>query len=245
MTEAVIDRPVRALMVEDQDDLRVAIESSLSMFGIKVTGVGTAAAFRERIAGDAFDLAIVDLGLPDGDGLSLVRALTDDPTGPGVVILTASGEIEDRIKGFASGADLYFTKPVDCRELAVAAIRLAQRLRKWTAPPEISHALPSAPGRWTISRAQWALRSPGGGPVSLTPKEMAFMDALAAAANAAVPRAQILNLLGYADDAGGNRSLDALVRRLRMKTYGALAVTLPIRTLHGIGYMFTEALVAE
>lgn len=245
MTEAVIDRPIRALMVEDQDDLRAAIESSLSMFSINVTGVGTAAAFQQRIAADAFDLAIVDLGLPDGDGLTLVRALTEDQAGPGVVILTAAGETEDRIKGFASGADLYFTKPVDCRELAMASIRLVQRLRRWTSPPEISLPLPSQSGRWTLSRAQWSLRAPAGELVSLTPKEMAFVDALAASPNAAVPRAQILGLLKYADDAGGNRSLDALVRRLRMKTYGALALTLPIRTLHGIGYMFTEALVAE
>lgn len=241
MTEPAVNHPITALMVEDQSDLRAAIEASLSMFGIKVHGVGSASEFRDALPIGQFDLAIVDLGLPDGNGLALVRNLTETPDGPGVIILTAAGETEDRIKGFASGADLYFTKPVDCRELAVAAIRLAQRLRRAPSfdPPPASS--PPATASWRLQPARWMLESPTGTAVNLTTKEMAFMQALAAA-NATVARSQLLSLLGYLDDDGGNRSLDALVRRLRIKADEALDGGLPIRTVHGVGYIFSAPL---
>ena len=240
MNAALIEHSVSALMVEDQAELREAIATSLSMFGIAVAGVGSAQEFRDRLAAERFDIVIVDIALPDGDGLTLVRTLTEDPTGPGIIILTAAGETEDRIRGFASGADLYFAKPVDIRELAVAAIRLAQRLRK-IVPARVT---PAAEG-WTLSRARWAIESPGGDWVSLTPKEMRFLEALVVDPGAVVKRIDILARLGYADDAAGNRSLDALVRRLRIKAGELLANSLPIRTIHGIGYAFADSVTVE
>ncbi len=242
MTDPSTDHPISAIMVEDESDLRMAIEASLSMFGIKVHGVGNAAAFRDRMRIEQFDLAIVDLGLPDGHGLSLVRDLTDKPEGPGIIILTAAGEIDDRIRGFASGADLYFTKPVDCRELAVAAIRLAKRLRRPLPPEPPSTPSPLATADWILRPSRWVLDSPTGAPLNLTNKELAFMETLAVAANATVARSQILDRLGYAEDEAGNRSLDALVRRLRIKADETLGNTLPIRTVHGIGYVFSAPL---
>ncbi|HEY1723140.1 MAG TPA: response regulator transcription factor [Magnetospirillaceae bacterium] len=241
MTDSFANHPVTALMVEDQSDLRAAIEAALSMFGIKVSGVGSAAEFRSNLRAHRFDLTIVDLGLPDSDGLSLVRELTETPDGPGVIILTAASETEDRIKGFASGADLYFTKPVDCRELAVAGIRLAQRLRKAPSFDPPAASAQRATASWTLQPARWMLESPAGIAVNLTTKEMAFMETLASA-NATVERSQILLRLGYQDDDGGNRSLDALVRRLRIKAEEALEGGLPIRTVHGIGYIFSAPL---
>ncbi len=241
MNDLSTDQTLSALMVEDESELRSAIESSLSIFGIVVHGVGNAADFRERLPKQRYDLAIVDLGLPDGDGLSLVRDLTDKPEGPGVIILTAASEIEDRIKGFATGADLYFSKPVDVRELATAAIRLAKRLRKAPSPEPAANAAQSA-ALWTLRPAQWVLDSPTGTPMHLTTKEMAFMETLAAGASTTIARSHVLNRLGYIDDEGGNRSLDALVRRLRIKADETLGINLPIRTVHGVGYIFSAGL---
>ncbi len=237
-----MDHPITALMVEDEEDWRTAIEASLALFGIKVDGVGTVAAFHERIRSRRYDLVIVDLGLPDDHGLSIVRHLTDTPGGPGVIILTGSAATEDRIKGFATGADLYFAKPVDVRELAVAAIRLAQRLRQLQAEPSPPVPSSKSAARWVLRPAQWALEGPAGASVRLTIKETAFMEALSRAADTSALRAHILQQLGYVDDDAGNRSLDALVRRLRIKVDEALNARLPVETVHGIGYVFSAVL---
>lgn len=233
---------VAAILVEDDQDLREALVGTLGGLGLTVTGAGCALEFYQSLLGRRYDLAIVDLGLPDGDGLSIVRFLAERGD-MGIIILTAAGGTEDRISGFHSGADLYFVKPVDCRELAAAATRLATRRAVCAAA---AAAPPAAASEcWVVRPAQWRLVSPAGTAMPLTPKEMKFINLLARHHKRVVRRSDVLQLLGYSDDTAGNRRLDALVSRLRLKADSLLDRSLPVSTVHGVGYAFSAPMLIE
>lgn len=234
---------VSAILVEDDQDLREALVDTLGGLGLTVTGTGCALEFYQSLLGRRYDLAIVDLGLPDGDGLSIVRFLAERGD-MGIIILTAAGETEDRISGFHSGADLYFVKPVDCRELVAAAARLAMRRTTCAAPAPAPAPVPP-PECWVVRPARWQLASPAGTAMPLTRKEMEFINLLARHPTRVVRRSDALQLLGYNDDLAGNRRLDALVSRLRLKADSLLGRSLPVSTVHGVGYTFSAPMVID
>lgn len=227
---------VRAILVEDDHGLRDALVSTLSQLGVETIGTSKAAEFYQQLLIQSFDLAIIDLGLPDSDGLSIVRFLADR-NDLGLIILSAAGADEDRIRGFTSGADLYFVKPVNCQELAAAATRLAQR--------RFSAKATEAPESWVVHRKEWRLTAPTGTVIALTSKEMEFLSCLGARSGEAVSRAELLGWLRSNPDVTDTRSLDALIRRLRLKADPLLGCPLPVRTVHGVGYLFSEPLLVE
>lgn len=237
MTET-IQPAVRVLLLEDDEDQRYALAVTLRRLDLDVDAVGTVAEFHQRLRSQTYAVAIVDLGLPDGDGRSVVRFL-DKLTSMGIIILSVHGDVEERIHGFGIGADLYFVKPVDCRELASAAIRLASR-RVIGASPPVQRRLQAT---WSLIPSRSELISPGGVGAPLTPKELLFIDALAPPPGGVVSRSDLLLRLGYPDDAGGHRRLEALIRRLRLKLEEVSEDGPPISTAYGIGYAFSRPLI--
>ncbi len=227
---------VRTILVEDDQELLDALVPTLNGLGVETVGVPCATEFLQALLAESFDVAIIDLGLPDGDGLSLVRFLAER-NDIGLIILTAAGEDEDRIRGFTSGADLYFVKPVNCRELAAAATRLAKRRGAAKAD--------AYTGAWVVRRKEWRLMAPAGGVVSLTFKEAEFLSCLGARAGEAILRSELLERLSGGAEPVDTRSLDALVRRLRLKVETTLGGALPVRTVHGVGYLFSEPLMID
>ncbi len=227
---------IRAILVEDDNELRESLIQTLSELGVETIGADRAADFYQKLFVGKFDVAIIDIGLPDGDGLSIVRFLSER-TEIGLIILTVAGEDEDRIRGFVSGADLYFVKPVNCQELAAAAARLTQRRRLAQVDPV---ALP-----WIMRRKEWQLKAPSGIVVTLTTREMEFLHCLGTKSGEAVSRTDLLAHLKYGQDTTDSRSLDALVRRLRIKSEPLLGHPLPVRTIYGFGYLFSEPLIIE
>src|SRR3954454_2656076 len=101
--------PPRVILVEDDADLRDSMEECLRLTGFATIGVGTALEFFRALATTEIDVAVIDVGLPDQDGFE-IAALLRQRREIGVVMLTARGAPDDRIKGFHSGADLYFVK---------------------------------------------------------------------------------------------------------------------------------------
>lgn len=225
------------IVVEDHAELRFTLEECLGKAGLDVVGVGTGMAFYQQLATRKFDVAILDLGLPDQDGLRIAEFLRANTT-MGIVILTGRGAVEQRVEGFASGADLYFVKPVDCQELAAAVINLARRVRDPGTPRPHQET-------WFVDRSHWRLVDPGGNAIQLTPKEMRLVECLAGQAGTPVPRADLENALGYHEESGSSRNLDALVRRLRVKVEGATGSPPPIQTVHGTGYLFSATVSVD
>lgn len=211
--------------------MRDSIAEYLAIVGYDVTAVESGLAFYHALAEQSFGVAVIDLGLPDINGLQLVEYIRTN-TEMRCIILTARDLVDDRIAGYDSGADLYMVKPVDCRELASALTRMVQRVASHRDDTDCS---------WRLNRHNATLVTPSCAIIPLTAREMDFLLCLAASPEEAVPRTAILESLGYTNDEFSNRALESLIRRLRRKIEGVFGSS-PILTRHGVGYLFSASL---
>ncbi len=225
----------RIILVEDDPALRDSVADYLTRIGYEITAVESGLRFYHALAEHSFAAAIIDLGLPDIDGLQLSDYIRKNTT-MACIILTARGSVDARIAGYDSGADLYLVKPVDCRELASALASILLRNRKEIAAKSDSN--------WCLNRQSATLITPTSALVSLTSREMDFLLCLAGAPEKAVSRTAILDTLGYSNDEFSNRALESLIRRLRRKIESIVGSS-PILTRHGVGYTFSAPLTLD
>jgi len=216
----------RILVVEDEVDLREATVAYLQLEGMKAVGVGTLQAARSLLALQAFDLLILDLGLPDGDARVWLEQ-NAELRHKGLILTTARGERTDRILGVQAGADCYLVKPVDLDELVGLARNLLRRLHT---------GLSSG---WMLDCLKWTLCSPEARSLKLTHSELVLLQALAFRPGGSVSRDELAIALGQDPLVYDTRRLEVLVRRLRSKVTEALGYPLPLETVHGQGYAFT------
>ena len=226
---------IKVLLVEDDQDLRESVVECLGMAGLSAHGISSAAECYQVLPAADWQVAVVDIGLPDQSGYVLVEYIRAN-TSLRVIILTARDAIDDRVKGYDSGADIYLVKPVDCRELSAAIISLAQRQRTTAELPQ-QHA-----EAWSLLQSDWALMAPGGIRIELTAKEVQFLELLTATPGKPVDRVDLLSRLYLRHDEYTSRSLDSLVRRLRAKILTATGQAAPIKTAHAVGYCFSASL---
>ena len=235
-TSSLECRNPRIILVEDDPLLRDSVAEYLVWTGYAVTAVENGLKFYHALAEDTFAVAVIDLGLPDIDGLQLAEYLRNN-TATRCVILTARGSVDDRIVGYDVGADLYMVKPVDCRELAAALSRMVQRTAEAGTPGKID-------GEWRLNRQSSTLVTPTSALVALTAREMDFLLCLARSPEESVSRAAILGALGYGNDEFSNRALESLIRRLRRKIESVFGSS-PILTRHAVGYFFSAPIVLD
>jgi len=225
----------RVLVVEDEGDLRDGIVEYLELEGFQVDGAGTLAAASARMQAQRYDIVILDLGLPDGDGLQWLGD-SGSLQGAAVIITTARGALEERVRGVETGADVYLVKPVPLAELAALTRRMATRLVQPTAP--------EAPRPWQLHAVNWTLVAPSGAAVRLTHSERIVLSQLAAVPGKAVSRVSLSVALGHdASSAPDLRRLEILVHRLRAKVKTQTGESLPLETAHGHGYAFIDEIV--
>lgn len=230
-------RKIRVLMVEDDNDLRENIVEFLELEGFEVTGSACAVDFFYSLAISEFDITIVDIGLPDKSGFEIVQHLRENSE-LGIILLTARDNINDKMKGYEAGADQYFVKPVDCRELAASIKNLYLRLeREKTSKNDASAAQNDT---WIFNSHNWTLESPTGKSSKLTTKEFIFLQLLISKNGNPVLRETILTALDYHNEgAYGNRALDVMIVRLRSKIKKDTQEELPVKTVHSVGYCFS------
>ncbi|KRE17507.1 hypothetical protein ASE63_13770 [Bosea sp. Root381] len=238
-----LDRPIRVLLVEDDNDLRAGLADYLRLSGLIVAEASSGIAFYKALRTDRFDVAILDVNLPDTSGFELARDAAEEGN-MGVVLLTARAGRDDRVRGYSVGADLYLTKPVDGEELLLAVRNLTRRARTLgPAPSPANPQTPSLPSdsAWKLDAMRQALLPPHGTRLALSGREMLLVEALARAEGTTVSRQKLASELGYADASSESRSLDAVVRRLRQKAQDA-GVELPLKAVHAIGFRFAAQL---
>lgn len=221
----------KVLVVEDEAPLRDAMVTFLRMDGLDAVGAGTLAEAGMLIARHAPDLLVLDLGLPDGDGLDWLRQ--QPASRRGVVITTARGRAEERVDGMQAGADAYLVKPVQLEELSLLVQKLMGRV------------LSAGEAGWTLSRINWTLQAPSGESIKLTRLEALVMQRLAETPGEAVSKDELAICLGQRPETYDMRRLEILVRRLRAKARDSLDVELPVDTAHRLGYAFTARIVVQ
>jgi two-component system OmpR family response regulator len=221
---------MRLLLVEDDAPLAAGLAATLRLGGYAVDPVSTAADARAAVAVQTFDAVILDLNLPDGDGLTLLREWRHRRVRLPVLILSARDAVEDRVTGLDLGADDYLTKPFDLPELE-ARLRVLIRRGQGAWDSSIAElgplSLDTAARRATLS----------GVDMGLTAREFALLRMLVLRSGQIQPKeALIARLTDFEQDMSAN-ALDILVHRLRKKLAGS---GLGIRTLRGLGYLLEQ-----
>jgi two-component system OmpR family response regulator len=215
---------LRILVIEDEPLLGDAVRERLARDGHAVDHVLRLDDARAALAGVDYGLVLLDLHLPDGLGLDLLRSLRRAGDQRPVMILTARDQIRDRIDGLNAGADDYLVKPFDLDELGA---RVSAVARRYSGKPNPGLALP---GGVTVDRARRAVTR-GGKDVILTSREWAVLDNLADRPGATVPKSRLEEALYAFGAEVESNTVEVYISRLRKKL-GAAAVV----TVRGVGY---------
>lgn len=224
----------RILIVEDERALRADLMDYMRLNGFQVAGAGSAAEMRDEISGGTRpDVVILDISLPDGNGFELAKALRAK-FNCGIIMLTAHGDTESRVRGFDSGADIYLVKHTSLREILAAIQSLLRRLLG-------SDEDGGAGSEWVLDNVSWTLMPPDGVAIKLTATEKAFLETLVAKSGATCTREDLARTLSSRQTQFDNRHLDAVVSRLRRKIQEQTGAEPPIKSVYGVGYSFSAA----
>ena len=226
MTFDALDRPPHLLLVDDDDRIRELLKRYLAKEGARVSAAADADAARKLIAAMDFDLLILDVMMPREDGFSLAESVRKTSNVP-IVLLTARGLAEDRIRGLQIGADDYVPKPFEPAELALRINAILRRAISYRGEPPETVAF----GPYAFNSARGEL-SRDGAQVRLTEAEVALLRVLAARPGDVVSREDLAKRTG----AGLERSVDVQVTRLRRKIETDPRAPIYLHTVRGVGY---------
>jgi len=223
------------LIVEDEQALARLVRDYLERSGFQVRLAGDAASAMQHVAIDKPALIVLDLGLPDRDGLDVIRSIRKTSDTP-IIILTARGDESDRIVGLELGADDYMVKPFSPKEL-VARIRAV--LRRVEARPMQEQE---------ISRGDLIIDIPrmrvtrDGENIELTPTEFQLLLAMAREPGRVFTRSHLLDVIHGVVIESYERAVDAHVKNIRRKLEPDTAHPRYLLTVHGVGYRFSDDL---
>lgn len=231
------DAKPRLAIIEDNLDLQEELVFFLKARHYPVWGVNSAEAFWRELHGSPVDIVLIDLGLPGEDGFSVIdylRQLSEF----GLIVLTARGDAQDKLRGLNLGADLYLIKPVNFARLVREIEALWTRMRDTL--PKQRPAAPTAANRdWTLDDASSSLTDPEGRTIKLTPQEYAFLKILQRQPGEVYAKSTVHELLFGLNAALDTHRVDVILSRLRKKA-AQHKLHLPVRTLFGRGLVFLD-----
>ena len=238
-------------MVEDEADLRDDLVEYLDRCGFEVRGASRGAELDRLLESGPADVIVLDVNLPDEDGFSVARRIRAS-SHAAIIMLTARSSLIDRVIGLELGADVYLVKPVDFREVEAQVKALMRRMQKGTTPLAAPEPPPAAPAAmadarkaWVFDDIEWRIQPPTGAAVPLTATEYKFLSLLVTAPGEPVTRQDISVALTGRDWDPYSRSIDSLVRRLRIKVEERSGCALPVQAVHGVGYAFVGPVVSS
>lgn len=224
----------RLLIVDDDHEICSLVVQYFEKHGFQVATAYSASDMRRMLARESIDLILLDIMLPDANGLDLCREIRQT-TGVPVIMLTAVSDLADRVAGLEIGADDYVAKPFEPREL-LARVRAVIRRRAESRPAENQKAAECyLLDGWMLDIERHRFASPGEVLISLTFAEFELLSILARHANRPLARGHILELISGIGADVYDRSVDVLVSRLRRKLENA-GCPLAIISIRNIGY---------
>jgi DNA-binding response OmpR family regulator len=217
----------RLLVVEDEERIATFVERGLRAAGYTVDAVAAGAEALRSVRASAPDLIVLDLGLPDIDGLEVLATLRGEGHRMPVILLTARDAVADKVSGFESGADDYLTKPFAFEELLV---RVRTRLRPGRAEPEVL-----VHGDLHLDLRSRRVRTPDTGEHELSAREFALLEALMRHPASVRSREQLLDRVWGFDFDPGSNVVEVYIRYLRRKIGRQR-----IHTVRGAGYRMSD-----
>ena len=224
-----MDTSLNIIVVEDNDELRDATVDALQQEGHKVLGLSCAEKLPEQASWRRIDLMLVDLNLPGEDGLALTERVRSIQPDIGIIMITARDLISDKQRGYASGADIYMTKPISLEELSAAIKSLSRRL----IPPT------GGASSLILDLDRQMLRCAQHQDVPLTSQESTLLASFIRAAEHRLETWQLIEILDKesADDPKG--AIEIQIARLRKKLNQGGFPTLAIKSIRNWGYQLS------
>jgi DNA-binding response OmpR family regulator len=217
----------RVLLIEDSERVAETVGAGLRARGHTVVVAGGIRAADEALGASAFDIAVVDVGLPDGSGLDWCRATRESENQLPILVLTARNDIADRVAGLDAGADDYLGKPFSVDELLARVRALCRRGPRWTDSVRRF-------GNLTVD-ADRRVVTVDGARLALTPREFAIVAVVSSRDGRIVPRDELLEAVWGYDGERAAASLEVLLVRIRRKL-AEHGVRDAIRTVRQVGY---------
>ncbi len=233
------------IVVDDEAPAREMVGDYLKMHGFTVTLCDGGKSLRSEIEAKVPDLVVLDLNMPEEDGLSIIRDLKSRTNVP-VIMLTATASPIDRVVGLELGADDYIAKPCELRELMA---RIRSVLRRSVPAQKAAEAAPAKNSKdhlvrfgtkWLDLEAQ-ALRDEEGNEHPLTASEFGLLKVFAANPKRVLSRERLLELANARDAEAFDRAVDLRIMRIRRKIEPDPTKPAVIRTIRGGGYLFSPA----
>jgi DNA-binding response OmpR family regulator len=220
---------MRVLLVEDEKKLADEIAGYLKKEGYVCDRSLTFSSASENIAVSAYDFILLDLGLPDGEGLDLIFEIKKNQENAIIIILTARSEISDRVEGLEKGADDYLPKPFSLLELKARMQAIVRRKSGWNKEEITIGSFMLDLGSKTVSYS--------GNPISLTKKEFNVLHFLVIHKNRVINRYQLAEHLwgDHIEDDYQSNFIDVHIKNIRKKL-GEFAPVDWLETIRGIGY---------
>jgi DNA-binding response OmpR family regulator len=230
----------RVFVLEDQPEVGRLVCRTLEQHGFGAECFSRAATFLSRFRACRPNLCIIDLGLPDQDGLAVIRQLQERDRVP-VIILTGRADPIDRVLGLELGADDYVVKPFDPREL-IARVRAVLRRSQSGQLTDCKATGIARFGGWTCDFDRLTLTDAGGGRAELSAAEARLLLAFCRAPNRVLSRETLLGLRSADDRSPFDRAIDVRISRLRQKLERDPKNPQLIKTVYGAGYIFAADL---
>ena len=238
------------LLVEDSKLVNETVTGNLTDEGYEVVSAGTAKELAEKLASIKPDTILLDLVLPDGDGLSLIKSIREHTDVP-VIIISGKSDMVDKVVGLEMGADDYIGKPLQMKEVAA---RVKAQLRRYksmnaenkaAAKSKKNEAIRIKFGEWILDRERFQAYDPKGESANLTVKEFRLLETLVLDANRVLSRGQLLNRARAGEYNTTDRAIDVQILRIRKKIGDTADPPQAIQAIRGVGYTLaavTEAL---
>jgi two-component system OmpR family response regulator len=242
LQKLVLDMARHIVVVEDDAPIRFSLQKWLELDGFRVTALPAGGRLPELLK-DNVDLVLLDIGLPDIDGLTLTRRIREQHDA-GIIILSGRSDLLDRVVGLEAGADDYLTKPYEPREMLA---RVRSVLRRADAPASgRRNTRPQryAFDRWVVDMEAYSLEDADGIAVQLTSGEFVLLREFVLHANRVLSRDRLIELTCGHDAPAFDRSIDVRIGRLRRKLNDSPREPRLIKTVRNGGYIFMARPVA-
>ncbi|MGB0720360.1 MAG: response regulator [Bdellovibrionales bacterium] len=227
------------LTVDDDENLQIVITQYLESDGYRVMAASNASCALKAVEADAMDVILLDLMLPDAEGLSLIPKL-QGKSKAGIIVVSGKSDTTEKIICLEMGADDYLTKPFEMRELSArikAVLRRMEAVNDEPAPTGEENKDTIDFGNWTLDRAQYQVFDQAGESLNFTTGEFQLLEALLTAPNRALSREQLFDKTRDGEFDVYDRAIDIQIARIRKKLGDEKGDI--IKTVRGVGYMFS------
>jgi len=219
----------RILMVEDDLEITALLEAYLPRYGLEMFSVSLPSVALEKLSIEKYDLVLLDLGLPEMDGLELCRLIKKEYPSLPVIISTARADVSDKVVAFDAGADDYIAKPYEPRELVARMQAIIKRYTQFST--QVTEEI------FTIDKVKMQV-SQNNKALDLTLAEYEIFTLLLEKKHQVVSREFIVNSINAVRWESSDRSIDVIVGRIRQKIGDNTKDPIYIKSIRGVGYKY-------